>query len=172
LSRITLEDAPTTLLAQGDAAATLLELVTNQSAVLTAFEQIGAAEVACLMGRDYTRQRYVFGRPLATFQAVKHKLADVQVQIELARSNAYYGAWAMQEQAPELPLAAALARISATEAFNFAAEENLQVHGGIGYTWEANCHFFYKRARLLAVSIGSFGAWCDRLLVAASSHAA
>src|SRR5690606_2475530 len=130
------------------------------------------ADVACLMGRDYVAQRYAFGRPLATYQAVKHKLADLLVKNELARSNAYYGAWAMQEQAPELALAAALARVSATEAFNAAAEENLQVHGGIGYTWEANCHFFYKRARVLATSIGSYGAWCDRLLAAAAANAA
>lgn len=174
LSALTLDAAAVSILAQGEAAATLIERIIDQSAVLTAFEQIGAADVACLMARDYAMDRYAFGRPLATYQAIKHKLADVLVKIELARSNAYFGAWAMQEHAPELPLAAAVARVSATEACNAAAEENLQVHGGIGYTWEANCHFFYKRARVLAASLGSFGAWCDRLLAAAarSSHAA
>jgi len=171
---LSVKDVAVSVLAEGDAATQLIEKVINQAAVLTAFEQIGAADVACTMGRDYVMDRYAFGRPLASYQAVKHNLANVMVKIELARSNAYFGAWAMNEQAPELPLAAAVARVSATEAFNFAAEENLQVHGGIGYTWEANCHFFYKRARVLAASLGNFGEWCERLLAAAptSSHAA
>lgn len=170
LSAVTLDAATVSILAEGTAAEKLIALIIDQSAVLTAFEQIGAADVACLMGRDYVMERYAFGRPLASYQAIKHKLADVLVKIELARSNAYFGAWAMQEQAPELALAAAVARVSATEACNAAAEENLQVHGGIGYTWEANCHFFYKRARVLAASLGNFGIWCDRLLAAAPTH--
>lgn len=169
LGTLTLTNADATVIAAGDAAARLIELIVNQAAVLTAFEQLGGADVACSMARDYAMDRYAFGRPLASYQALKHKLADVMVNIELARSNAYFGAWAMQEQAPELALAAATARVSATEAFNLAAEENLQVHGGIGYTWEANCHFFYKRARVLAASLGNFGQWCERLLVAAQA---
>jgi acyl-CoA dehydrogenase len=171
LGTLTLNNAAVTVLSEGAAATALIDLIVNQAAVLTAFEQIGAADTCCTMGRDYVMDRYAFGRPLAGYQAVKHKLADVMVKIELARSNAYFGAWAMNEQAPELPLAAAVARVSATEAFNFAAEENLQVHGGIGYTFEANCHFFYKRARVLATSLGHFGEWCERLLAAAAKAA-
>lgn len=171
VSELNLQGARVSLLAEGAQAQALIERIINQCAVLTAFEQIGGAEVACDMARNYALERHVFGRPLATYQAVKHKLADALVQIELARSNAYFGAWAMQQQA-ELPLAAALARVSATEAFNFAAEENLQVHGGIGYTWEADCHFFYKRARLLANNLGHFGSWCERLLAASAAGSA
>jgi len=89
------------------------------------------------------------------------------IKIELARSNAYYGAWAMSVGGSELPLAAAVARVSATDAYNFSAEENLHLHGGIGYTWEANCHFFYKRARLLAMTIGNIAHWSKKLLAAA-----
>ena len=94
------------------------------------------------MARDYALERYAFGRPIGSFQAIKHKLADVYVAIELARSNAYYGAWALSADAAELPLAAATARVSATEAFHLASKENIQTHGGIGFTWDVDCHLY------------------------------
>ena len=86
------------------------------------------------------------------------------VNNELARSNAYYGAWALSTNARELPLAAAAARILATQAFDYAAKENTQVHGGIGFTWEVDCHLFYKRSRELALSLGPQRSWKDRLV--------
>ena len=84
--------------------------------------------------------------------------------IELARSNAYFGAWALSTDAAELPVAAATARVAAIEAYNFAAKENVQVHGGMGFTWEFNCHLYYRRARQLALVIGSQRRWKDRLI--------
>lgn len=165
--RVTLASAPATVLESDLGAEALLRLIGDQAAILTAFEQIGGAEVACYMARDYVLERYAFGRQVGGYQAVKHRLADMMIKIELARSNAYYGAWAMSVGGDELPLAAAVARVSATEAYNFAAEENLHLHGGIGYTWEANCHFFYKRARLLAMSLGNIAHWSKKLLAAA-----
>jgi acyl-CoA dehydrogenase len=89
------------------------------------------------MAKDYAITRYAFGRPIGSFQAIKHKLADMYVNNELARSNAYYGAWALSTNARELPLAAAAARVSATQAFDYAAKESTQTHGGIGFTWES-----------------------------------
>jgi alkylation response protein AidB-like acyl-CoA dehydrogenase len=83
---------------------------------------------------------------------------------ELARSNAYFGAWALGADAKELPVAAAAARISATEAFYVAAKENIQTHGGMGFTWEFDCHLYYRRAKLLALAIGSAPYWKDRLI--------
>jgi alkylation response protein AidB-like acyl-CoA dehydrogenase len=112
----------------------------------------------------YAKERHAFGRPIGSFQAIKHKLADVYVATELARSNAYYGAWALSTGAAELPLAAATARVSATEAGFLAAKENIQVHGGIGFTWEMDCHLFYRRAKLLALSLGSARYWKDRVV--------
>ena len=117
-----------------------------------------------LMARDYTMQRYTFGRQLASYQAVKHKLADILVMVELARSNALYAAGALEADAPDLPAAAATARLAATRAYEVAARENLQLHGGIGFTWEANCHFHYRRARLLALNLGSVEVWESRLI--------
>jgi acyl-CoA dehydrogenase len=138
----------------------------DRAAVQAAFEAVGASEACLAMGRDYVMERQMFGRSLASFQAIKHKLADVAVAIELARSNTYFGGWAAGESADDLPAAAAATRLSAIKAFEMAARENLQVHGGIGYTFEANCHFYYRRERLLAVNVGNRGMWADRLLAA------
>jgi hypothetical protein len=116
------------------------------------------------MAKDYAMTRYAFGRLIGSFQAIKHKLADMYIANELARSNAYYGAWALSTNARELALAAAAARVSATQAFDFAANESVQIHGGIGFTWEADAHLFQKRARDLALSLGPQRVWKDRLV--------
>lgn len=138
----------------------------DRAAVQAAFEAVGGATTCLTMARDYAMERMIFGRPLASYQAIKHKLADIAVAIELARSNAYYAAWAAAEAPDDLPAAAAAARLTALAAFEAAARENLQVHGGIGYTFEANCHFFYRRERLLAVNVGQRDYWTDRLIAA------
>jgi acyl-CoA dehydrogenase len=114
--------------------------------------------------RDYALHRYAFGRPIAGFQAIKHKLARMYVAIQLARSNCYYGAWALSTQAKDLGVAAATARISAIAAFRECAEENIQIHGGMGFTWEFDCHLYYRRARLLAANLGGEVAWKHRLM--------
>ncbi|GAA0864492.1 acyl-CoA dehydrogenase family protein [Sphingopyxis soli] len=141
-----------------------LDRLIDHAAVLAAFEAVGASEACLRMARDYAMERQMFGRPLAGYQAIKHKLADVAVATELARSNAYYGGWAAESSPDDLPAAAAAARLSGIKCFELAARENLQVHGGIGYTFEANCHFYYRRERMLAVHLGNRGFWADRLL--------
>jgi hypothetical protein len=138
--------------------------VFDRAAVLTAFEQIGGADRALEMGRDYALDRMAFGRPIGSFQAIKHMLADMYVSATLARSNSYYGAWALSTGAPELPVAAATARVSATQAFQHCAKNNIQVHGGVGFTWAFDCHLYYRRANLLAVSLGSLSQWEDALI--------
>jgi alkylation response protein AidB-like acyl-CoA dehydrogenase len=142
----------------------IVEQVLNRAAVLLAFEQVGGADRALEMAKDYALNRYAFGRPIGSYQAIKHKLADMYVKNELARSNAYYGAWALDTDAPELPLAAASARVSACEASWYAAKENLQTHGGIGYTWEMDCHLFYRRAQQLGLVAGGAKQWKERLV--------
>jgi acyl-CoA dehydrogenase len=136
----------------------------DRAAVQAAFEAVGGSEACLEMGRAYAMDRTMFGRPLAGYQAIKHKLADVAVAIELAKSNAYFAGWAAESSADDLPAAAAASRLTAIKAFELAARENLQVHGGIGYTFEANCHFYYRRERMLAVIVGNRGYWADRLL--------
>ena len=142
----------------------ILTRVLDRAAVLTAFEQVGGADRALEMGRDYALDRIAFGRPIGSFQAVKHILADMYVSATLARSNCYYGAWALSTDAAELPEAAATARISATQAFQHCAKNNIQVHGGMGFTWEFDCHLYYRRANVLALSLGSLTYWENQLI--------
>jgi alkylation response protein AidB-like acyl-CoA dehydrogenase len=163
-ARIAFEAMPAEALGSPGAGEALLRRVQDRAAVLFAFEQVGGAQRSLEMARDYALERYAFGRPIGSFQAIKHKLADVYVATELARSNAYYGAWALARNAVELPIAAAAARVSANEAFFLAAKENIQVHGGMGYTWEFDCHLYYRRAKLLALALGSTRLWKDRLI--------
>ena len=136
----------------------------DRAAVMMAFEQVGNADAALEMARDYALTRYAFGRPIGSFQAIKHKLADVYVAVELARSNAYYGAWALESEAAELPIAAATARVAACEAGWLASKENIQTHGGMGYTWQFDCHLLYRRAKLLGLALGSGREWKHRLI--------
>jgi alkylation response protein AidB-like acyl-CoA dehydrogenase len=142
----------------------ILTQLLDRAAVLIAFEQVGGADRALEMGRDYALDRIAFGRPIGSFQAVKHMLADMYVSATLARSNCYYGAWALSTNASELPEAAASARISATQAFQHCAKNNIQVHGGMGFTWEFDCHMYYRRANALALGLGSLSYWEDALI--------
>ena len=142
----------------------IIAQVLDRAAVLIAFEQVGGADRALEMGRDYALDRIAFGRPIGSFQAVKHILADMYVSATLARSNCYYGAWALSTNAAELPEAAAAARISATQAFQHCAKNNIQVHGGMGFAWEFDCHLYYRRANATALSLGSMSYWEDALI--------
>ena len=141
-----------------------VERLLDRAAVLFAFEQLGGAQACLEMARDYALQRRAFGRQIGSFQAIKHKLADVYIAIELARSNAYYGAYALQTNAPDLTEAASAARVACTQAFALASQENIQTHGGMGFTWESDCHLFYRRAKHLALAIGAQPFWKDRLI--------
>jgi alkylation response protein AidB-like acyl-CoA dehydrogenase len=163
-ARIEFEGAAAELLGAPGEGWALAEHVMDRAAVLFAFEQVGGAQAALDMAREYALGRFAFGRPIASFQAIKHKLVDIYVALELARSNAYYAAWALSTDSPELPVAAAAARVSATEAFFLAAKENIQTHGGMGFTWEFDCHMYYRRAKLLALTLGSARTWKDRLI--------
>ncbi len=150
----------------------LAERLLDRAAVLVAFEQLGGAQAALDMAREYALGRFAFGRQIASFQAIKHKLADMYVAVELARSNAYYGAWALSKDAPELPVAAAAARVAACEAYYQAAKENIQVHGGMGFTWEFDCHLHYRRAKLTGLMLGSARRWKDLLIARLEAGAA
>lgn len=142
-----------------------VQLVLDQSAIILSFELLGVAGAALEMAKSYALQRVAFGRLIGSFQAIKHKLVDVYTLNELARSNAYYGAWALQNNVTnELPIAACIARIASGEAAWLAAKENIQVHGGIGYTWESHCHIIFRRSSFLMLSLGGTHEWKSRLL--------
>ena len=165
-ANVRFDEADAQLLGQEGQGWTLLTQLLNRAAVLLAWEQLGAADKCLEMAKNYAMGRYAFGRPIASYQAIKHKLADMYVKNTLARSNAYYGAWALNTNAVELPLAAATARVGSSQALYFAAKENIQTHGGMGYTWEFDCQFYYRRAKILALVIGSEGVWQEKLIQA------
>jgi acyl-CoA dehydrogenase len=142
----------------------LYESIIDQAAVLFSFEQIGGSQASLDMSIDYAKERYAFGRPIGSFQAIKHKLADMYVAITLAKSNSYYAAWALSSESSDLATASATARVSATKAYQLCSKENIQTHGGNGYTWEYDCHLYYKRSKLLSVNIGSLTNWKEKLV--------
>lgn len=171
-AKVTFSAAPGELLGGEGDGWSLKDRLFDRAAVLFAMEQLGGCDACLAMAIDYSKGRYAFGRPIGSFQAIKHKLADMYIKNELARANCYYGAWALDTDADELPIAAAGARISATQAYHFASKENIQTHGGIGFTWEHDCHLFYRRAKLLSLALGSLRSWKDKLITNLENQAA
>lgn len=163
-ARIAFHDAPAQYLGEPGNGLATAERIIDGAAVLMAFEQLGGASRAFEITRQYLLERHAFGKPIASFQAIKHRLADLWCEIELARSNCYYGAWALSHGNAELGVAAAVARVSASDVFTKATQEMIQLHGGVGYTWEFDCHLFYRRAKLLALSLGSTSTWKHKLM--------
>jgi alkylation response protein AidB-like acyl-CoA dehydrogenase len=163
-AEIVFKDAPATLIGASGEGASLNDALLNRVAVLLAFEQLGGASRALELATDYAKERYAFGKPIGGNQAIKHKLADIYVKNEIARSNCFYGAWALSTDAAELPEAAAASRLAASEAFWFASKENIQTHGGMGFTWEVDAHLYYRRAKLLAVQAGGPPVWQEKLV--------
>jgi alkylation response protein AidB-like acyl-CoA dehydrogenase len=163
-AKLSFDSAPAQRLGPAGEGFALLEQINDRAAILLAFEQCGGADRCLEMAKAYALERYAFGRVIASYQAIKHKLADMYVKNELARSNAYYGAWALNTNAPEMPVAASAARIAASEAFWFASKENIQTHGGIGFTWEMDCHLYYRRSRQLSLVAGAPRVWKERLV--------
>lgn len=141
-----------------------IDRLLDRAATLMAFEQLGGAAAALEMGVEYAKQRYAFGRQIGSFQAIKHKLADLYAELELTRSNCFMAAWALSSDDASLPEAAASARLSASKLYFVCAKENIQVHGGMGFTWELDGHLHYRRARLLSAALGGSTFWRERLI--------
>ncbi|MFL5257576.1 MAG: acyl-CoA dehydrogenase family protein, partial [Rhodopila sp.] len=148
----------------GSTGAATIRTLLDYAAVPMAFEQVGCAQAALDLANGYAKERFAFGRPIGSFQAIKHRVADMYIQVEMARSNAYYGAWAVNSGSPELPIAASVARIAACDAGWFVTKENIQVHGGMGFTWQMDCQLYYRRAKLLALTLGGAREWKRRLI--------
>ena len=163
-AKLKFDNAQAEILGGGKDGWSKIEAIADRAAILFAFEQLGGADRCLEIAQEYASDRYSFARPIGSFQAIKHRMADMFIKNELARGHAYYGAWALSMSAPELTLAAAGARVSAIDAYEFASKETMQIHGGIGITWEVDCHMFHRRAKLLASSIGSRRYWADRLV--------
>jgi alkylation response protein AidB-like acyl-CoA dehydrogenase len=124
-----------------------LSTVLDLAAVGLAAEQVGGAQLVLEMAVQYAKDRIQFGRPIGSFQAIKHKCADMLLEVESAKSAAYYAGWCAAEMNDELPSVASLAKAYCSEAYFHAAAENIQIHGGIGFTWEHPAHLYFKRAK-------------------------
>ena len=124
----------------------------------------GGAQQVLDMSVEYAKVREQFGRPIGSFQAIQHKCADMLVQVESSKSATYYAAWAVAGDVPEAPLAAAMAKAYCSDAYRVVAGEGIQIHGGIGFTWEHDMHIYFKRAKSSEVSFGD-ATW-NRELVA------
>jgi alkylation response protein AidB-like acyl-CoA dehydrogenase len=132
----------------------VLSRVLDLAAVALAAEQVGGAQKCLDMSVDYAKVRVQFGRPIGSFQAIKHKCADMLLEVESAKSAAYYAGWAAAELNDELPTVASLAKAYCSDAYFHAAAENIQIHGGIGFTWEHDAHLYFKRAKSSQLLLG------------------
>jgi alkylation response protein AidB-like acyl-CoA dehydrogenase len=140
-------NTPARLIGQKGEASAYFDHWMDQVVVALAAEAVGGAEACLDMAVSYAKDRVQFGRPIGSFQAIKHKCADVLVSVESAKSAAYYAAWAAGETEEELHVVAPLAKAYCSNAYFFAAAENIQIHGGIGFTWEHPAHLYFKRAK-------------------------
>ena len=154
-AELTLNDVPARLIGAEGSAADVVRRTLRLAAVALAAEQVGGAQRCLDMSVEYAKIRMQFGRPIGSFQAIKHMCADLLLEVESARSAAYYGAWAAEEGSEELPLVSSLAKAFCSEAYFRAAADNIQIHGGIGFTWEHDAHLYYRRAKSTELMLGT-----------------
>ncbi len=153
-ARLVFEGVDGRLAGTDDGAEPVLSKTLDLAAVALAAEQVGGAQRCLDMSVEYAKTRIQFGRPIGSFQAIKHKCADMLLEVESAKSAAYYAGWAASEDSDELPVVASLAKSYCSEAYFHAAAENIQIHGGIGFTWEHPAHLYFKRAKSSELLLG------------------
>ncbi|RWA18815.1 acyl-CoA dehydrogenase family protein [Mycolicibacterium elephantis] len=154
-TNVTLTDAPAQRIAGPDETERVLHHALQVGAALLAVEQVGAAQHLLDLSVEYAKSRLQFGRPIGSFQAVKHRLANLLVDVEHARSAAYHAVWALTDGSDDPALATSIAQAVCSAALTHVAAGTIQVHGGIGFTWEHQAHLYYKRATTDAALLGS-----------------
>jgi alkylation response protein AidB-like acyl-CoA dehydrogenase len=162
-SKVVLDGAPARLLASGAAAEKAIAHALRVGGVLLAAEQVGGAQKLLELTIAYANTRLQFGRKIGSFQAVKHKCADMLVLVEHARSTAYHAAWALQDGTDDPDLAVSVAQATCSENYQRVAADTVQLHGGIGFTWEHPAHLYFKRAVTDAALLGSASTHRDRI---------
>ncbi|MFI5270381.1 MAG: acyl-CoA dehydrogenase family protein, partial [Chloroflexota bacterium] len=156
-ARVTFDATPARLVGGEGEGWPAISAMLDLAAVALAAEQAGGAQKVLEMAVEYAKVRVQFGRPIGSFQAIKHKCADMVLDVESAKSAAYYAARAAAAGDEELPVLASLAKSCCSEAYSRAAAENVQVHGGIGFTWEHPAHLYFKRAKSCELIFGDPG---------------
>src|SRR3984885_1210252 len=154
-AELTLDGVPARLIGAEGSAADVVRRTLRLAAVALAGEQGGGGQRCLDMSVEYAKIRMQFGRPIGSFQAIKHMCADLLLEVESARSAAYYAAWAAEEGSDELPLVSSPAKAFCSEAYFRAAADNIQIHGGIGFTWEHDAHLYYRRAKSTELMLGT-----------------
>jgi alkylation response protein AidB-like acyl-CoA dehydrogenase len=154
LARLEFASVPATLVgAIGDGSAVLARVL-DVAAIAQAAEQLGGAQRALDMAVEYAKVRHQFGRPIGSFQAIKHRCADLLLEVESLRSAVQYAAAAVAENSDEVPVVASLVKAYASDVYFHVAAENIQIHGGIGFTWEHDAHLYFKRAKASELFLG------------------
>jgi alkylation response protein AidB-like acyl-CoA dehydrogenase len=164
LAVLTFDQVPAVLIGAEGQGEQLMSQVLDLACVALAAEQAGGARRCLEMSAGYARTRFQFGRPIGSFQAVKHKCADMLIRVELAEATVREAARLADEASPEFPAAAATAHMCSSRAYMFAAAENIQVHGGIGFTWEHPAHLYFRRAKSSELLFGGPAVYHERLL--------
>ncbi len=152
------------ILGEADKGWPLLDRLIDRAKVAMCAEMCGGAQRVLEMSVEYAKVREQFGKPIGSFQAIQHKCANMMVQTESAKSATYYAAWAVANNVPEAHLAACMAKAYCSDAYRFVSGEGIQIHGGIGFTWEHDMHLYFKRAKGSEVTFGD-ATW-NRELVA------
>ena len=163
LARVVLDGRPARRIGRPGDQSVVLARVLDDLAVAVCAELVGTTERALHMAVDYAQNRVQFDRPIATFQVIKHKAADMLHRLELARVATHYAAWASDADDPERERAAAMAKGFVAEAADYVTAECIQIHGGVGFTWDVDAHLLYRRAKQDDVLFGSQGYQRQRL---------
>ena len=153
-ARLSFDGTPAKLIGTEGGGWDVLSRVLDLAAVALAAEQVGGAQECLEMAVQYAKDRVQFGRPIGSFQAIKHKCADMLLEVESSKSAAYYAGWCASELNDELPSVASLAKSYCSEAYFHTTAENIQIHGGIGFTWEHPAHLYFKRAKSSELFLG------------------
>jgi alkylation response protein AidB-like acyl-CoA dehydrogenase len=164
LARMTFAGTPARLIGVAGRAGAAVARMLDLTAIALAAEQVGGAQRVLEIAVSYAKIREQFGRPIGSFQAIKHKCANMLLETEAAKSAAYYAGWAAAEDDAELPVLASVAKAYCSEAYVHAAAENIQIHGGIGFTWEHPAHLYLKRAKSSELFLGAPDYHRERML--------
>lgn len=163
LARLDFSEVPARLIGSPGAARAVLDHTLDVAAVALAAEQLGGAQRALDMAVEYAKLRHQFGRPIGSFQAIKHRCADLLLEVESLRSAVGYAAAAVAAGSTEVPVLASLLKAYASEVYSHVAGENIQIHGGIGFTWEHDAHLYLKRAKSSELFLGDGSYHRERL---------
>jgi alkylation response protein AidB-like acyl-CoA dehydrogenase len=163
LARLDFAAVPATLIGAPGGGSAVLSRVLDVAAIAQAAEQLGGAQRALTMAVEYAKVRHQFGRPIGSFQAIKHRCADLLLEVESLRSAVQYAAAAVAEDSAEVPVVASLVKAYASDVYFHVAAENIQIHGGIGFTWEHDAHLYFKRAKASELFLGDASYHRERL---------